>query len=106
MNAATATGTESTTSTVEKKKVNDEGFIRGIVNNAVDEVIDTAGYSHDATDVWTNKIVETLVRALVQYDRDYKYIVTCMIVQNLHQGMRSATSCFWNAQTDTGYSLT
>lgn len=107
MSTAANTMTTATETTVEKKqKVNDDGFVRGIVNNAVNEVISNAVYSHEATELWTNKIVETLVRSLVQYDRDYKYIVTCMIVQNLHQGMRSATSCFWNAQSDTGYSLT
>lgn len=89
-----------------KQKVSDGDYIKKIVNETVQEVIQDSPYSHEATNSWTNKIVESLVRLLVQIDRDNKYIVTCMIVQNLHQGMRSATSCFWNAQTDTGYSLT
>ncbi|PXF48419.1 Dynein light chain Tctex-type 1 [Gracilariopsis chorda] len=84
----------------------DEDFIKEIVEKAVDDVIQDATYSHDATNVWANKIAELLVRTLVNVDRDNKYIVTSMIVQNLRQGMRSATSCFWNAQTDNGYSLT
>lgn len=88
------------------QKVSDEALIKKIVNQAVQDIIQDEPYSHEATRIWTNKIVEKLVRTLVQIDRDNKYIVTCMIVQNLRQGMRSATSCFWNAQTDSGYSLT
>ncbi|CAN8073014.1 unnamed protein product [Agarophyton chilense] len=84
----------------------DEDFIKEIVDKAVDDVIQDSTYSHDATNVWANKIAELVVRTLVNVDRDNKYIVTSMIVQNLRQGMRSATSCFWNAQTDNGYSLT
>lgn len=88
------------------QKVADEDFIKRIVNKAVQDVIEDEPYSHDASSLWTNKIAELLVRTFVNIDRDNKYIVTCMIVQNLRQGMRSATSCFWNAQTDSGYSLT
>jgi dynein light chain Tctex-type 1 len=63
-------------------------------------------YSHTLTEQWTNTIVENLVRQLVAIDRDYKYVTTCMIVQKSGAGMRSATSCFWNAETDHGHSIT
>lgn len=80
-------------------------YVKKVVNKTVQDIIQDAPYSHISTNDWTNKIVETLVRTLVATDRDNKYIVSCMVVQNLNQGMRSATSCFWNAQTDTGYSF-
>lgn len=91
---------------INKDNSIDGEYIKQLVNKVVDEVIRDAAYSHHATNTWTNKIVESLVKALVTIDKDNKYIVTCIIVQNLHQGMRSTTSCFWNPQTDTGYSLT
>eukprot|EP00177_Eucheuma_denticulatum_P000497 GFKZ01000874.1.p1 GENE.GFKZ01000874.1~~GFKZ01000874.1.p1 ORF type:complete len:160 (-),score=21.20 GFKZ01000874.1:304-783(-) len=87
-------------------KITDEHFIKDVVNKTVDQVIRDAGYSHEATSIWVNQIVEIVVRSLVKVDRDNKYIVTCMIVQNLRQGMRSATSCYWSSRTDSGYSLT
>lgn len=52
----------------------DEEFIKDVVNKTVDEVIQNSGYSHDATNVWVNQIVEIVVRALVKVDRDNKYI--------------------------------
>lgn len=52
----------------------DEEFIKDVVNKTVDDVIQNAGYSHDATNVWVNQIVEIVVRALVKVDRDNKYI--------------------------------
>ncbi|CDF40655.1 Dynein light chain Tctex-type [Chondrus crispus] len=83
-----------------------EDFIKDVVNKTVDEVIRDSDYSHEATSIWVNQIVEIVVRSLVKVDRDNKYIVTCMVVQNLKQGMRSATSCYWSSRTDSGYSLT
>lgn len=84
----------------------DEAFVRASVNDAVTEIIGDASYTHDSTTQWTNSIVENLVRKFVNIDRDNKYIVSCMIVQKSDAGMRSATSCFWNAQTDNGHSVT
>lgn len=120
-----------------------EEFIKDVVNKTVNEVIRDSEYSHEATSMWVNQIVEIVVRSLVKVDRDNKYIgmckplcaflmkrrsnriltktfvlanlacyataidaVTCMVVQNLKQGMRSATSCYWSSRTDSGYSLT
>lgn len=71
-------------------KVSDESFIKKIVNKAVQDVIQDETYSHEATSVWTNKIVELLVRTLVNIDRDNKYIgelLTC------HRCVNSAPTC-------------
>lgn len=56
------------------QKVSDEEFIKKLVNKAVKDTIKDEVYSHDATSVWTNKIVELLVRNFVQIDRENKYI--------------------------------
>lgn len=87
-------------------RVTDEAFVREAVNAAVRGTIGDSPYSHARTEEWTNAIVENLVMRLVSIDRDYKYVTTCMIVQKSGAGMRSATSCFWNAETDHGHSIT
>lgn len=60
----------------EGQKVSDEEFIKRIVNKAVQDIIQDEEYSHEATSLWTNKIVELLVRSFVNMDRDNKYIGT------------------------------
>lgn len=62
-----------------QSKISDEQFIKDVVNRTVDDVIRDAGYSHDATNVWVNQIVEIVVRALVKVDRDNKYIGTRLL---------------------------
>lgn len=59
-------------------KISDEQFIKDVVNKTVDDVIRDGSYSHDATSVWVNQIVEIVVRALVKVDRDNKYIGTSL----------------------------
>lgn len=58
----------------------DEEFIKDAVNKTVDDVIRDAGYTHEATSMWVNQIVEIVVRALVKVDRDNKYIGMCLHV--------------------------
>lgn len=64
-------------------RVSDEDFIKRIVSKTVQDTIKDASYSHDATNGWTNDIVETLVRSLVQIDRDNKYIGEFFVSCNL-----------------------
>lgn len=61
-----------------QSKISDEQFIKDVVNKTVDDVIRDASYSHDATSLWVNQIVEIVVRALVKVDRDNKYIGTSL----------------------------
>lgn len=83
-----------------------EEYVRRAVNQTVEDVIGESAYVHDSTTKWTNQIVEGLVRTFVGVAPQNKFIVTCMVVQKSDAGMRSATSCFWNAQTDSGHSIT
>ena len=83
-----------------------EEYVRRAVNQSVEEVIGESPYVHDSTTGWTNAIVEGLVKRFVGVAPQNKFIVTCMVVQKSDAGMRSATSCFWNAQTDSGHSIT
>lgn len=61
-------------------KVSDEAFIKKVVTKAVQDVIQEEKYSHEATSVWANKIVELLVRTFVNIDRDNKYIGTLDVI--------------------------
>lgn len=56
-----------------------EDFIKDVVNKTVDEVIRDSDYSHEATSIWVNQIVEIVVRSLVKVDRDNKYIGMYML---------------------------
>lgn len=62
----------------------DEQYIRKAVASAVQDTVKDEPYSHEATSDWTNAIVESLVKTLVQVDRDNKYIGSFSItLQNL-----------------------
>lgn len=76
----------------------DEQFIKGVVNKTVDDVIQDAGYSHEATNMWVNQIVEFVVRALVKVDRDNKYIGKWMLLLSADIGIIAFWSRNWRCR--------
>ena len=40
------------------------------------------------------------MKKLTQLQKPFKYIVTCIIMQKNGAGMHTASSCFWDNQTD------
>lgn len=49
---------------------------------------------------WTGNVVENCLSVLTKQQKPYKYIVTCLIMQKNGAGLHTASSCFWNNDTD------
>ncbi len=70
------------------------------VGDAVDAHLKQKYYN--ATDVqgWTNAITSEILLKLKEASPNFKYIVTCTIMQKSDGGVHVETSCYWNASTD------
>ena len=49
---------------------------------------------------WTNSIVDTCLRELVNLNRPFKYIITCIIMQKNGAGMHTAAATYWDGAKD------
>lgn len=80
------------------------------------------GYQHDKVNHWTKTVVDNCLGVLTKLQKPYKYIgkinqrwiwfsnnkiefgsfilVTCMIMQKNGAGLHTASSCYWNNETD------
>lgn len=69
-----------------------------IVKDAVETVINFETlYQHNKVSHWVNSIIETCMKRLTSLGKPFKYIVTCVIMQNNGAGFHTASSCFWDA---------
>ena len=50
--------------------------------------------------IWTDEICSKLTKELVEANKPFKYIVTCVIQQKNGAGMHLAHSCYWDAVSD------
>mmetsp|Transcript_14759 Transcript_14759/g.37890 ORF Transcript_14759/g.37890 Transcript_14759/m.37890 type:complete len:80 (+) Transcript_14759:41-280(+) len=51
-------------------------------------------------DGWTANIVEQTLKKLSALGKPFKYIVSVVILQKTGTGLHTASSCFWDNQTD------
>ena len=77
-----------------------EEEVKQHVNQAIESTLSTAVYTHSNVPQWTSDVVEGAMKKLTQLQKPFKYIVTCIIMQKNGAGMHTASSCFWDNQTD------
>ena len=76
--------------------------IEVFAKKAVAGVLTDQAYNNKKVNEWTNSIVTSCLKDLQHYGRPFKYMVTCIIMQNNGAGLNTTTSMFWDASKD-GY---
>jgi len=71
-----------------------------IIKEAIENTIGGNAYQHDKVNNWTGQVVENCLSVLTKEQKPYKYIVTSMIMQKNGAGLHTASSCYWNNDTD------
>uniref|UniRef100_A0A1I8HD51 Protein kinase domain-containing protein n=1 Tax=Macrostomum lignano TaxID=282301 RepID=A0A1I8HD51_9PLAT len=74
--------------------------VSNIIKESVEDVIGTAHYSHNKVGQWTSSVIEQCVNQLTRLGKPFKYIVTCLVMQKNGAGLNTASSCYWDSQTD------
>ena len=74
--------------------------VNGIIKACIDEQLLNAPYKHAFVGTWTSNIVEGCVKQLTALKKPFKYVVTCVIMQKNGAGLHTASSCYWDNDTD------
>ncbi|CAM4646504.1 hypothetical protein PO909_011713 [Leuciscus waleckii] len=74
--------------------------ITTVIKEAVESTIGNHSYQHNKINQWMSNIVESSLSQLTKLGKPFKYIVTCIILQNNGAGLHTASSCFWDNTTD------
>jgi len=70
------------------------------VQSAVEATLAQATYEHEKVPQWTSDVIEGVMKKLTGLQKPFKYIVSCIIMQKNGAGLHTASSCFWDNQTD------
>ncbi|XP_037953160.1 dynein light chain Tctex-type-like [Teleopsis dalmanni] len=71
-----------------------------VIKEAIESTIGGYAYEIDKVNNWTGQVVENCLHTLTKERKPYKYIVTSMIMQKNGAGLHTASSCFWDNETD------
>lgn len=70
------------------------------VRDIIEVILGTTFYDHDKVDKWSSTVSEQCLSALSKLKKSFKYVVTCSIMQKVGAGLHTASSCYWDSQTD------
>lgn len=76
-----------------------------VFQQAVESVIGGSAYQHNKVNQWTSSVVELCLNQLAKLNKPFKYIVTCVIMQKNGAGLHTASSCYWDNNTDGMHSF-
>ena len=71
-----------------------------IVNEVCEEVLKEAHWDETLVPNWINQVCEMCVKQLVELNRPYKWVVTCVMQQKIGCTIHSSMSCYWESTTD------
>ncbi|ORZ08597.1 Tctex-1 family-domain-containing protein [Absidia repens] len=71
-----------------------------IIKETVENAIQDADYLHSKVPAWNSTIVETCLKKLRAANTNYKFIVTCVIMQKNGAGFYAGSSVYWDNAHD------
>ena len=71
-----------------------------VVRVTVTEELDKKQYTAKEGPTWAHTISEKVVRQLPDISKDFKYSVSCIILNKNEGGLHMSSSCYWNAVSD------
>jgi dynein light chain Tctex-type 1 len=83
-----------------------EGIIGGVPGSSPGciaktlESPDKGGWLAAKVSTWTGDVVESVLKELMQLQKPFKYAVNAVIMQRNGAGMLSASSTYWDTDTD------
>jgi dynein light chain Tctex-type 1 len=71
-----------------------------VAKKAIQSVLNGQIYNNKKVNEWTNAIVTSCLKDLQHLERPFKYVISCIIMQNNGAGMVSSASMFWDGSKD------
>jgi len=62
-------------------------------------------YNDDLAQSWIDEICSKINKELIEMNKPFKYIVTCIIMQKNGAGIHSTNSCFWDSANDNSIQI-
>nr|CAI5824318.1 unnamed protein product [Callosobruchus analis] len=71
--------------------------VSNIVRETIETVLSGAVYQQDKVNQWSASVSEQCLSALSKLKKQFKYVVTCSIMQKTGAGLHTASSCYWDS---------
>ena len=69
-------------------------------NKIVNGFLQNKDYNQEEVQNWTAQLSEEIVKNLKSMSSNFKFCVSCVILQKGDAGMHISTTCYWDSNTD------
>lgn len=73
-----------------------------LTQDVVENTLQKRVYNTKEVQNWVNLVSDNVIKSLTDFNKNFKYMVTCIIMQKSDAGLNVASTCYWNSQVD-GY---
>ena len=77
-----------------------KGDIQTLVGKVIEDHLKQRTYSSKDSQKWSNTISEKIIADMRVFNSNFKYIVTCIILQKGESGLSLSSTCYWNSVLD------
>ena len=74
--------------------------VASTVNKNVNGFLQNKEYNQDEVQNWTASLSEDIVKNLKNLSSNFKFCVSCVILQKGDAGMHISTTCYWDSNVD------
>eukprot|EP01135_Chromosphaera_perkinsii_P008721 Nk52_evm54s1444 gene=Nk52_evmTU54s1444 len=74
--------------------------VNNIIKESIEQSLQNTNYNHNKVGQWTANVVEQCLKRLTSLNKPFKYVVTNVIMQKNGAGLHTASSCYWDNNTD------
>eukprot|EP00921_Rhytidocystis_pertsovi_P004590 GHVQ01007963.1.p1 GENE.GHVQ01007963.1~~GHVQ01007963.1.p1 ORF type:complete len:111 (-),score=15.21 GHVQ01007963.1:101-433(-) len=74
--------------------------VQDIARQAINQCLMNASYNREKVGAWCTQIGDSCLKELAKLDKPFKYIATCVIMQNCGSPLHTAATTFWDTKTD------
>eukprot|EP01090_Pellita_catalonica_P023359 TRINITY_DN956_c0_g1_i4.p1 TRINITY_DN956_c0_g1~~TRINITY_DN956_c0_g1_i4.p1 ORF type:complete len:117 (-),score=10.11 TRINITY_DN956_c0_g1_i4:19-369(-) len=75
-----------------------------ILKEGTEDILTGKEFKHSMISQWTKEIMDTCIRNLTAANKNYKYIISCTLLEKKGAGFHTATSAYWDNTSDTSCS--
>eukprot|EP00826_Nyctotherus_ovalis_P017332 TRINITY_DN1509_c0_g1_i5.p2 TRINITY_DN1509_c0_g1~~TRINITY_DN1509_c0_g1_i5.p2 ORF type:complete len:112 (+),score=39.83 TRINITY_DN1509_c0_g1_i5:166-501(+) len=77
-----------------------KGQLKEVVLGCIEKELKGKDYSAKDGPTYAHQISESIIKLLPEKSKDFKYSVSCIILNKSEGGLHMSSSCFWNSSTD------
>ncbi|CAD8095738.1 unnamed protein product [Paramecium primaurelia] len=74
--------------------------VQKFVQSTLQRELDKLTYDHNDAQARSNKICDSILKQLTTHNKNFKFIVNCLLMQKAECGLNISGSCYWDNDTD------